>query len=97
MMENSHPDRLTIITFFLVTIFCCSASQAASSETLIRNAALLITMDSSIGASDLGVRVGRRADRKRQDCGGRPISGRCRRASHRRYRHDRDAGLNRYA
>lgn len=57
MMENSYPVRLATI-FFLITIFCCSVSLAAPSKTLIRNAALLITMDPSVGASDLGVRVG---------------------------------------
>jgi 5-methylthioadenosine/S-adenosylhomocysteine deaminase len=56
-VENSHPVRLATI-FFLVTIFYCSVSLAASSKTLIRNAALLITMDSAVGASDLGTRVG---------------------------------------
>jgi len=56
-MENSRPIRLATI-FFLITIFCSSVSLAAPSKTLIRNAALLITMDSSLGASDLGVRVG---------------------------------------
>jgi 5-methylthioadenosine/S-adenosylhomocysteine deaminase len=57
MVENSRPVRLATI-FFLVAIFCCSVSLAAPSKTLIRNAALLITMDPAVGASDLGVRVG---------------------------------------
>lgn len=60
MIENSRPTRLAIIAFFLVvwTILFCSVSLAEPAKTLIRNAALLITMDSSVGASDLGTRVG---------------------------------------
>jgi 5-methylthioadenosine/S-adenosylhomocysteine deaminase len=58
MVEKSHAVRLAAI-YFLVTIFCCSVSLAAApSKTLIRNAALLITMDPAVGASDLGARVG---------------------------------------
>jgi 5-methylthioadenosine/S-adenosylhomocysteine deaminase len=60
MVENSHLIRLAIIAFFgvLWTILFCSVSLAAPSKTLIRNAALLVTMDSSVGANDLGIRVG---------------------------------------
>ena len=60
MIENSRPTRLAIIAFFLVfwTSIFCPVSLAEPAKTLIRNAALLITMDSSLGASDLGTRVG---------------------------------------
>lgn len=60
MVENSRLIRLAIIAFFGViwTILFCSVSLAAPSKTLIRNAALLVTMDSSAGANDLGIRVG---------------------------------------
>lgn len=58
MVESSRPAPLAIAVFFLLAIFSCSLSQAAPNKTLIQNAALLITMDSSVAANDLGARVG---------------------------------------
>lgn len=57
MIENVRLRRPALITFFLIAwaVLFCSVSLAESAKTLIRNASLILTMDSSVGAGDLGI------------------------------------------
>jgi len=57
MVGNVRLRRPAIIVFFLIvwTGLFGSVSLAASGKTLVRNAALILTMDSSVGAGDLGI------------------------------------------
>lgn len=57
MIENVRLRRPAIIAYFLTVwaVLFCSVSLAESAKTLIRNASLILTMDSSVGAGDLGI------------------------------------------
>jgi 5-methylthioadenosine/S-adenosylhomocysteine deaminase len=57
MIETFCLRRLAIAAFVLTvwTGLFCSVSLAESAKTLIRNAALILTMDSSVGSGDLGI------------------------------------------
>ncbi|MGR8940809.1 MAG: amidohydrolase family protein [Gammaproteobacteria bacterium] len=59
MSQYSRPSRLLFTVFFVAVwtyVFCSEA--LAEQKTLIRNAALAITMDPSVGAGDLGLMEG---------------------------------------
>lgn len=60
MIINLRAGLLKTLLFLLAVSTClfCSISLAKPARTLIRNAAFLITMDSSKHASDLGIRIG---------------------------------------